>query len=227
MRIFIAFITALYALGFAFSAIMAIRWPSLLALGAVFGTEGNVFAQAQTLMDWRGLGIHIGVAYFIAALCFHTSASLIWRTRPGAASWMLVGSLVGFPPFLLFDFEPGWWRAPDVYEQAVMIAALATFFLLSMVWELRPKSKRGSKTDKTRARADETIGDDTLDNAPMHLPANPPEPKAEAKAKSKRRRYGPVPAAIARQRASFAAHGRGVQTHRKKPRIVLPEEDNS
>lgn len=206
VRMTVAFLTSLYAIGFAFAAFTAVRWPSLIAAGALFGDDASTLNQIQGLMNWRELGIHIGAPYILAAFLFYTSATLIARKAHGAVTWFVMAVGVGFPPFILFDFAPGWWMAPDSFEQGVILVAVFTLFLFSMVWELR--AKRGDKAK----RVAQGIPAQQVPQAPVQHAPEPivvyaqPAMLQAPKVKPVRRR--PVSPAIARQRACFAEYGR-------------------
>lgn len=224
IRKIVALFVALYAIGFAFAAFTAIRWPSLVAAGALLGEEASVFSQIQAAMNWRELGIHIGVPYLLAALCFHASATLVSRKGHGAVRWFVLGAITGVPPLLLLDFEAGWWRSPDAYEQGVLFAGVCLLFLFSMVWELR--ARRGGKSGAQPAEAQPVMAQPSIVVAPpQHLQkpslhpqtyAQPAMALAAQPARPVRRK--PVPAAIARQRACFAEYGRKQMARQHRPR---------
>ena len=200
-RAVVSSVTALYALSFVFVALAAIRWPSLIALGALFGEEANQFDRLQALINWRELGILTALPYFLAAFCFHSVTTLLERYRRGAPVWFLLGSLSGFLPFILFDFEPDWWRNPNIFEQCICLAAIITFFLYGFVSDLSVERRKPAPKSKTvKASPEPLILKQTV--SPAVSPVEETE-KAPVKAK----RYRPIPAAIARQRASFAMHG--------------------
>ena len=220
----VALLVALYAIGFAFAAFTAIRWPSLVAAGALLGEEASVFSQIQAAMNWRELGIHIGVPYLLAALCFHASATLVSRKGHGSVRWFVLGAMIGVPPLFLLDFAPGWWRSPDAYEQGVLFAGVCMLFLFSMVWELR--AKRGDKNNARLVEEPAEMAEPSIVVAPpRHLQkpvlhpqtyAQPVMAAAPQVARPVRRK--PVPAAIARQRACFAEYGRKQLARQQRPR---------
>lgn len=206
VRMTVAFLTSLYAIGFAFAAFTAVRWPSLIAAGALFGDDASTLNQIQGLMNWRELGIHIGAPYIFAAFLFYTSATLIARKAHGAVTWFVMAVAVGFPPFVLFDFKPGWWQAPDAFEQGVIVAAVFTIFLFSMVWELR--ARRGAKArHAAQAAPAQPVAMAPVQHAPEPIVVYA-QPAMLQAPKVKPIRRQPVPAAIARQRACFAEYGR-------------------
>ena len=184
----VALITAVYAIGFAFAAMAALRWPSLMTLGSVMGDSAAPIADLQGGLDWREIGLLYAAPYLVAAICFYAASTLVQRRKRGAASMFLLGVFAGFPPFVIFDFQPGWWSAPTLFETIVLSAAGTALVVLGLIWDLRPKRQR--KPDKPLV----------LTQAVVEIV--PPQPVRQPV----RRR--PVAPAIARQRASFAAHGR-------------------
>lgn len=192
-----AFIIAIYAIGFAFAALAAVRWPSLVAIAGAFTNGASPLAELGALADWRELGIWYGTPYFLSALFFYAASTQVQRRRPGGVASFILGVMTGFPPFLVFDFQPGWWQAPTDFETVVLGASAFTVLLFGFVWELRVSPPE---------EAPEIV------EAPVL--AAPVIVRHVAKAKPVRR--GPVPAAIAMQRASFAAHGRRQMERRQR-----------
>ncbi|MEO0881108.1 MAG: hypothetical protein AAFY34_00125 [Pseudomonadota bacterium] len=188
---------AIYAIGFAFVALAALRWPSLLMIGAAFAYTGNPITEIHTAISWREIGLVYGTPYFLSAICFYASSTQLQRRGRGSILAFLFGVTLGFPPFLIFDFQPGWWGHPSLFETVMMGAAAVTVLILLMIWQLR-------------WRAPEPEAPLILDTAIVRVPAVASvaaHADTEPATKSVVRRR-PVPAAIARQRASFAAHGR-------------------
>jgi len=198
-RRLIAILIALYAIAFAFGAMAAIRWPSLMMM-AGFVLEDDVMT-GLTGIDWRELGIVYGAPYFLAALCFYAAALSLGNKQRAARIWYFMGAIAGFPCVFLVDFEPGWWRDPSSGEGAVAGAAAGALLLGIAVWELC----------RTRQPAEATVADPTPDSRLAEMPAVQPATKS----KPKPRYRTPVPAAIARQRAHFAAEGRKMRARRR------------
>ncbi|MEM7662292.1 MAG: hypothetical protein AAF292_08570 [Pseudomonadota bacterium] len=192
-----AFLIAIYAIGFAFVALAALRWPSLLMIGAAFAYTGNPITEIHTAISWREIGLLYGTPYFLAALFFYAASHQVQRRGRGSIVAFLFGVTLGFPPFLIFDFQPGWWGHPSLFESVMMGAAAVTSLIFMMIWQLRWRAPEPEKPL-------------VLDTAIVRVPTAPviaSEPKPAAIQKTVIRRR-PVPPAIARQRASFAAHGR-------------------
>ncbi len=192
-RRLVANLVALYAVAFAFAAIMALRLPTLAILSGVVGGDG--LAQGFAGIDWRRLSIYLALPYTLASLFFFASAALLARRRHGALAWFANGGIAGFPCLFLFEFSAGWWASPSPIEQAALWGATGTLALAMAIWSLR---------------------------RPGGLFAVRPAEKGAAGAddgRAKRRRAGPTSAAIIRQRESFARHGRAMMARRRSPRL--------
>ena len=210
LRKLIASLIALYAIAFAFGALSAVRWPSIMML--VSWIVQDDIASGLDAVDWRALGIAYGAPYLLAALCFYCSAAMISGRRGGGVLWYAMGLWAGFPTVYLVSFESGWWRDPSIAEGAVAGAAIGAVLLLSAVYELRKRAPVRVMQPEAAALA----------AAPESVPAAPlPDPTV---AIVRPRAYPPkpvfVPAAIARQRASFAAHGRRMNAKRNETRTI-------
>ena len=179
------------------------RWPSLLLIVGLIGDDSVALAEMQAAVNWRELGLTFGLAYLFAAICFYTTSTLLTGHKRGAVVSYVAGLMIGFPPFLLFDFEPGWWQNPDLFEQIVIFAGVLSLFLFGAIWELARLRKPARKVSATSAAQPELV----LNQRVRLEPVNPDIAKGSMPTPKKRYRQ-PVPAAIARQRASFAYHGR-------------------
>ena len=211
LRKLIASLIALYAIAFAFGALSAVRWPSIMMV--VSWMVQDDIASGLDAVDWRALGIAYGAPYLLAALCFYCSAVMVSGRRSGGVLWYVMGLCAGFPTVYLVSFESGWWQDPSIAEGAVAGAAIGAVLLLSAVYELRKRAP-------VRAMQPATVAPAAA--APEPVPATPlPEP---AVAIIRPRASPPkpvfVPAAIARQRASFAAHGRRMNAKRNEQRSI-------
>jgi len=199
-RRLIALLIALYAIAFAFGAMAAIRWPSLMML-ASFMLEEEAMA-GLTGIDWRELGIAYGAPYFLAALCFYAAALSLGNKQKAASLWYFMGAVAGFPCVFLVDFEAGWWRDPSAGEGAVAGAAAGAVLLGIAVWELC-RSPKPAKPQAQNVEPDQQI-------------IVSPEPEPDTERKPRRRYRKPVPAAILRQRAHFAAEGRKMMARQRR-----------
>lgn len=206
LRRLIAILLTAYAIAFAFGALTAVRWPSIM-MALSWVVQDDIAAGLESV-DWRQLGIAHGGPYLLAALCFYCSAAMIAARRPGGVLWYLMGVVAGIPCLYLVTFEPGWWHDPSAAEGAIAGACVGALLLMFAVWELRLRRARPPA---------EAVAED----APLVLsqPVLVSEPLPDARKRpvpSKPTRPAFVPAAIARQRASFAAHGRKMNARRRR-----------
>ena len=169
---------------------------------AGFVLEDDAMAGLSGI-DWRELGIVYGAPYFLAALCFYAAALSLGIKLRSAGLWYVMGVVAGFPCVFLVDFEPGWWQDPSAGEGAVAGAAAGAILLGIAVWELcRKRAQPPAPPIETQA------GQQVIY---VQAPADPAQ-KAEPKIRYRR----PVPAAIARQRAHFAAEGRKMRARQRR-----------
>jgi hypothetical protein len=211
LRKLIASLIALYAIAFAFGALSAVRWPSIMMLVSWMVRDDIV--SGLDAVDWREIGIAYGAPYLLAALCFYCSAVMISGRRGGGVLWYVMGLCAGFPTVYLVSFENGWWQDPSIAEGAVAGAAIGAVLLLSAVYELRKRAP--VRLARPEAVAPAAVAPEPIPGTPLPEPAvaiirphaTPPKPVF-------------VPAAIARQRASFAAHGRRMNAKRNAPRTI-------
>lgn len=153
-------------------------------------------------IDWRQIGILYGAPYFLAALCLYAAALSLGNKKRAARVWYAMGVVAGFPCVFLVDFEPGWWTNPSTGEGAVAGAAAGAVLLGIAVWELCRKPKRAVKPVLAEQNGQQVI----------YVQAPPAEPTK----KPVRKYRTPVPAAIARQRAHFAAEGRRMMARQRR-----------
>ncbi|MHA7900829.1 MAG: hypothetical protein ACX94B_13275 [Henriciella sp.] len=200
-RRLIALLIALYAIAFAFGAMAAIRWPSLMMVAGFMLEEEAMSGLAG--IDWRELGIAYGAPYFLSALCLYAAALSLGNKHRSALVWYLMGVAAGFPCVFLVDFEPGWWHDPSAGEGAVAGAAAGAVLLGIAVWELCRKPAKKPDIQKVDPSQQQVI----------YVQAPVPDTSAKPVIKQKYRR--PIPAAIARQRAHFAAEGRKMRARQR------------
>ncbi len=201
-RRLIALLIALYAIAFAFGAMAAIRWPSLMMLANLV-LEDEAAVAGISGIDWRQLGIMYGAPYFLAALCLYAAALSLGNKKRGARIWYAMGVVAGFPCVFLVDFEPGWWQDPSAGEGAVAGAAAGAVLLGIAIWELSRKPKQTPQPVVQKKDGEPQI---------VYVQA----PVAEPEKKPQRKYRRPVPAAIARQRAHFAAEGRRMMERQRR-----------
>lgn len=204
-RRLIALLIALYAIAFAFGAMAAIRWPSIMMV-AGFMLEDDVMSGLQGI-DWRALGIFYGAPYFLAALFLYASALCLGNKKKSAQLWYVLGVAAGFPCVFLVDFEPGWWQNPSSAEGAVAGAAAGAILLGIAVWELCRSPKPAKPVADIAAPNDQVQQVVIVQAADLETASKP---------KVRRQVRRPVPAAIARQRAHFAAEGRKMAMRQRR-----------
>ena len=211
LRKLIAILIACYAIAFAFGALTAVRWPSIMML--VSWLAHDELADGLAQVNWRELGIDNGGPYLLAALCFYAAAAMVSARREGAVAWYIFGMAAGFPVFYLVTFEPGWWQDPSIAEGAVAGVGVVGALLLIAVWELRKRPPRPVEEvvvlEDTAPAVQTEMAEPAAEDP---LPAVVRRPVFGAP----RTRPGFVPAAIARQRASFALHGRKAAERRAR-----------
>ncbi|MEM5516093.1 hypothetical protein WNY37_03975 [Henriciella sp. AS95] len=208
-RRLIALLISGISIVFAFGALTAIRWPSIMMfLGLFFHPDPSL---GLSNINWRELGFAYGAPYFLAALCFYASSICVASRRKGSIIWYIMGCVSATPSFYLVDFEQGWWRNPSGPEGMVAGGAVMIILLGIAVALLR------------RRRVGEVVSEDGEEDGSVQLSKEQFEAliaRSEARSAPAEetvrpvRRRGPVPAAIARQRAHFAAEGRRMKARR-------------
>jgi len=206
-RKLIASFVACYAIAFAFGALTAVRWPSIMLV--VSWLVKDQLAEGVATVNWRELGITHGGPYLIAAICFYASACLISTRRRGAVLWYVCGLAFGFPVFYLVTFEPGWWQDPSIAEGVVAGLGAIGVLLLVAVWELRHRPARPVEEEAEVPPAEAVPVQVVI----QQVAAEDAAPVVVRPAAAK---PAYVSAAVARQRASFAHHGRKMQERRER-----------
>ena len=211
-RQLIAILITCFAIAFAFGALTAVRWPSIMML--VSWLAHDDLAQGLATVNWRELGIDYGGPYLLAAFCFYCAAAMVSSRRRGAVAWYVCGMGAGFPVFYLVTFESGWWQDPSIAEGAVAGVGAVGVLLLLAVWELRHRPARAVEEVEEVAEAAPAPVVQTI----VIRESENEEPVIVRKHTfgMPRTRPGFVPAAVARQRASFAHHGRKMAARRQK-----------
>ena len=195
-RRLIALLLIVYAMAFAFGAMTAVRWPSIvMVLGWIVADD---VAGGLKLVDWRQLGITHGGAYLLASVCYYASAATIAARKKGAVLWYLMAMAASVPTIFLVHFDPEWWLDPSAGEGALAGLAAGAVLLLMAVWELRYRSPDEIAEER-----------EMLEAAPM--PAAVYQPAAMAAAPATRKRRPPVfisDVIVQRQRALYIAQAR-------------------
>jgi hypothetical protein len=213
LRQLIAILITCFAIAFAFGALTAVRWPSIMM--AVSWLAHDQLADGLATVNWRQLGIDNGGPYLLAALCFYCSAAMVASRRRGGVAWYLCGMGAGFPVFYLVTFEPGWWQDPSIAEGGVAGLGAVGVLLLLAVWELRYRPAR--QVEQAEVQPEE-MQQPVVQTIVVQQAADGEEPIVVRKHVfgQPKTRPGFVPAAVARQRASFAHHGRKAAARRQK-----------
>lgn len=195
-RKLVAVLISLFAVGFAFAAMAAIRWPTImLAVGFLHNEEAGA---ALAGVNWRQLGLIHGAPYFIASLSLYAASAMVARRQRGAVAWYLMGCLAGFPCIYLVSFESGWWRDPSAGEGIVAGLGAVAVLLFFAVWDLRRKPVRAAPAASP---------EEAMVSIPASLLAQlqPAAPVAESGPKARAR---PRSAAIRAAQASYVREGR-------------------
>ncbi|WP_084398484.1 Asp23/Gls24 family envelope stress response protein [Henriciella aquimarina] len=207
-RRLIALLISGVAIVFAFGALTAIRWPSIMMFLSLFFHPDP--ALGFNNINWRELGFAYGAPYFLASLCYYAASVCVARRGKGSILWYAMGMAASIPVFYLVDFEAGWWRDPSGPEGMVAGGGVIVLMLGLAVVLLRHRKPR------TVEEAVETgEGSVTLSQEQFEALMARGETKSGAEPiPAKPRRRQPMPAAIARQRAHFAAEGRRMRARR-------------
>ncbi len=202
LRKLIAFQIFIYAFVFAFAALTAVRWPSIMMLAGLF--FGDALPDAMKQTDWRLIGLAHGAAWLLAAFCFYASAQTLSGKRPGAFIWYCFALVAAVPCLLLHEWPPMWWQTLPPLEGAMLGGAIGAVLLFFAVSAYRDPAQ-----ESVPQTADEVEAEIQRLEAELTTAAALPEPVTVAAPapKKKRRPIRPGPA-ILRQRASFAKYGR-------------------
>ncbi|WP_213270250.1 hypothetical protein [Hyphomonas sp.] len=215
-RLISLLLTAL-AIAFAFGAMTAVRWPSIVMVMGWIVTED--VAGGLNDIDWRKLGIAHGGAYLLAAVCYYAAAATIAARKPGAVLWYIMGMAASIPTIFLVHFDPEWWLNPSAGEGAMAGLAGAALLLLIAVWELRYRSPEEVAEEREMLEA---------------VPA--PDYQAAPAVATPRKRRPPVfvsDVVVQRQRAMFIAQARRKKLRRaeaiarRRGELDFDEDDES
>ncbi|WP_084421161.1 hypothetical protein [Henriciella litoralis] len=210
-RRLIALLVSALAIAFAFGALTAIRWPSIMMFLGLFLQADP--ASGLDNINWRQLGFAYGAPCFLAALCFYAASICVAHRRKGGVLWYIMACCAAWPSMFLVELQPGWLSHPNSGEGILAGAVIIIALLGAAVWALRdqPAASEEAEQDEsggvhlTREQFEELMA--RRDQTPELV-----EPAAPVI----RRRRGPVPAAIARQRAQFAMEGRRMLARQRR-----------
>ena len=198
-RRLISFLIALVAIFFAFACLTAIRWPSIMMVLVMFFHPDPSLGLES--VNWRELGFVYGAPYFLGSLCFYAAAASLAR-RQGSLLWYGMGCAAVSPSLLMLHFSGPWWMDPSGL-QGILVGGAVILVMLGLAAILLEDEHNDGPRIVT-ADGEQGVHLSREQFAQLMAQRNAPE-KQEAAPK---RRRGPVPAAIARQRAQFAADGR-------------------
>ncbi|MFN4224841.1 MAG: hypothetical protein ACK4HR_00890 [Hyphomonas sp.] len=208
-RRLICLLLTVYAIAFAFGALTAVRWPSIvMVMGWI--VQDDVRGGLDGV-NWRELGIVHGSAYLFAALGYYASSALLGARKGGAVAWYLFALAASVPAVFLVHFHPRWWENPTAGEGALAGLMAGALLLLIAVWELRKRAPD---------YVDVEVTPETLAH-PAVAAAVRGEPLVAGKPVKVKKPHPPlfVPdIMVARQRALFIAQARARQARRAQIR---------
>ena len=102
-------IVTIYAIAFAFGALTAVRWPSIvMVMGWI--VQDDVKGGLDGV-NWRELGIVHGAAYLFAALGYYASSALLGDPQGRCCQLVSVRACrLGAISVFLVHFNPNWWK---------------------------------------------------------------------------------------------------------------------
>ena len=137
LRRLIAILLTVYAIAFAFGALTAVRWPSIvMVMGWIVQDD---VADGLKGVNWRELGIAHGAAYLFAAIGYYAAGATIAGRKGGAVGWYLLALAASIPSVFLVHFDPLWWQDPSAGEGAMAGLMAGAVLLFIAVWELRKR----------------------------------------------------------------------------------------
>lgn len=136
-RRLIAILLTVYAIAFAFGALTAVRWPSIvMVMGWIVRDD---VANGLSGLNWRELGIAHGSAYLFAALGYYAAGAILAARKGGAVGWYLFALAFSIPSVFLVHFDANWWENPSAAEGAMAGLMAGAVLLFIAVWELRKR----------------------------------------------------------------------------------------
>lgn len=204
-RRLICLLLTVYAIAFAFGALTAVRWPSIvMVMGWIMQDDVKGGLDG---VNWRELGITHGAAYLFASLGYYASSALLGARKGGAVAWYIFALAASVPAVFLVHFNPNWWENPTAGEGALAGLMAGAMLLLIAVWELRKRPPE---------YVDVEVTPETMEN-PVVAAALRGEPLVAEKPAKVKKKHPPlfVPdIMVARQRAFLIAQVRRKQARR-------------
>ena len=210
-RRLIAVLLTVYAIAFAFGALTAVRWPSIVMVMGWIVTDD--LANGMSGVNWRELGIAHGAAYLFAALGYYASGATLAARKGGAVGWYLFALAFSIPSVFLVHFDPLWWQDPGAGEGAMAGLMAGALLLLVAVWELRKQPPEFIDADVTSEtmRRPEVAAAAMAQQAQAMAPLLSPVMEKPAKVKKKHPPVFVPDIMVQRQRAMFIAQARRKQ----------------
>ncbi|WP_291198620.1 hypothetical protein [Hyphomonas sp.] len=202
-RRLIAILLTIYAIAFAFGALTAVRWPSIVMVMGWIVTDD--VAGGLGGVNWRELGIAHGAAYLFAALGYYASGATLAARKGGAVGWYVFALAFSIPSVFLVHFDANWWLNPSAGEGAMAGLMAGAVLLLLAVWELRKRPPEFMDVEVTP----ETMANPAVAAAvaSQHAPIRA-RPEKPAKVKKKHPPLFVPDIVVQRQRAMFIAQAR-------------------
>ncbi len=218
-RRLIAILLTIYAIAFAFGALTAVRWPSIvMVMGWIVQDD---VAGGLDGVNWRELGIAHGAAYLFAALGYYASGAILAAKKGGAVGWYIFALAFSIPSVFLVHFDANWWENPSAGEGAMAGLMAGAALLLIAVWELRKQTREFMDVEVTP----ENMANPAVAAA---LAAQRAPLRAEKPAKVKKK-HPPlfVPdVVVQRQRAMFIAQAQRRRANRAAALARLAERED-
>jgi hypothetical protein len=210
-RRLICLLLTIYGIAFAFGALTAVRWPSIVMVMGWIVTDD--VSGGLGAINWRELGIAHGSAYLFAALGYYITGALIGARRKGAVATYIFALTASVPAVFLVEFSPRWWENPAAGEGALAGLMAGALLLFAAVWELRQRPPEYVDVEVTS----ETLQHPAVAAAVAAQQGVLPEPVIMAKPPKQKKKHPPlfVPdIMVQRQRAMFIAQAKRRQAAR-------------
>ncbi len=216
MRRLIAILLTVYAIAFAFGALTAVRWPSIvMVMGWIVQDD---VAEGLSGVNWRELGIAHGSAYLFAALGYYAAGATIAGRKGGAVSWYIFALCFSVPAVFLVHFDPFWWQDPSAGEGALAGLMAGAVLLLIAVWELRKRP-----VEMVDVEVPDGMDERTAIQQAMQRAAKAP------KVKPPKKKHPPIfvpDIVVQRQRAMFIAQARRQKAARAAALARIAERED-
>ncbi|MDP3460474.1 MAG: hypothetical protein Q8S09_14490 [Hyphomonas sp.] len=221
LRRLIAILLTVYAIAFAFGALTAVRWPSIVMVMGWIVTDD--VERGLGGVNWRELGITHGAAYLFAALGYYASGATLAARKGGAVGWYIFALAFSVPSVFLVHFDAGWWHNPSAGEGAMAGLMAGAVLLLAAVWELRKRPPEFMDVEVTP----ETLANPAVaaavaaQQAPVFA-----RPEKPVKVKKKHPPIFVPDIVVQRQRAMFIAQARRQKAARAAKLARLAERED-